>query len=107
MLVPSAAPGTWYILVYSASVPSASSFTLTATGEPITADAPSPRPKSATGSTATLTLTGSGFNSTTTVELVSTANTVYTAASVTLDTFTQLTATFDLTACRRESTRSW
>ena len=43
-----------------------------------------------------MTLHGSGFTNATSVELVSTGNTVYTAASVTLDTFTQLTATFDL-----------
>ena len=32
LLVPSAAPGTWYILVYAASVPSSSTFTIQAVG---------------------------------------------------------------------------
>ncbi len=95
LLVPSAAPGDWYLLVYSVSVPSASTFTLTAAGVPITLTTVAPA-QSATGSTATLTLHGSGFSNATSVELVSAGSTAYEAASVTLDTFTQLTATFDL-----------
>jgi RHS repeat-associated protein len=95
LLVPSAAPGTWYILEYSVSVPLASTFTLTASGEPITLTTVAPA-ESAAGSTAALTLTGSGFSSSSMVRLVSMANTVYKARSVSLDTFTQLTATFDL-----------
>ena len=97
LLVPSAAPGTWYILVYSVSVPGASAFTLTAAGVPITLTAVAPA-RSATGTSATLTVSGSGFNNTSSVQLVSMGNTVYKAASVTLDTFTQLTATFDLSS---------
>ncbi|MFI5460129.1 MAG: RHS repeat-associated core domain-containing protein [Isosphaerales bacterium] len=97
LLVPSAAPGTWYFLVYSVSVPSASAFTLTASGEPVTLASEAPS-KSAAGSTATLTLTGSGFDNTSSVQLVSMADTVYKATSVSLDTFTQLTATFDLSS---------
>ena len=96
LLVPSAAPGTWYILVYAASVPAASSFTITATGTPIQLTTVEPTQAPA-GSTATLTLTGSGFNSTTTVSLVPMAGSPHQASSVTLDTFTQLTATFNLT----------
>ena len=42
LLVPSAAPGTWYILVYAASVPSASSFTIKAVGTPIQLSAVAP-----------------------------------------------------------------
>ena len=96
LLVPAAAPGTWYILAYGASVPAASSFTITATGTPIqlTAVAPTQAPA---GTTATLVLTGSGFNSGTTVSLLPTAGSPHAASSVILDTFTQLTATFDLT----------
>ena len=52
--------------------------------------------QSATGSMATLTLAGSGFTSATAVELVAADKTVYKAASVSLDTLTQLTADFDL-----------
>jgi YD repeat-containing protein len=96
LLVPSAAPGDWYILVYSVSVPAADSFSLTATGSPVTLTTVAPG-QSATGSTATLTLSGSGFTGASSVQLVSMASTVFKAASVSLDTFTQLTATFDLT----------
>ncbi len=95
LLVPSAAPGDWYILVYSVSVPAASTFTLSAAGVPITLTTVAPA-QSAAGSSATLTLSGSGFNNSTSVELVSMGNTVYKAGSVTLDTFTRLTATFDI-----------
>ena len=96
LLVPSAAPGTWYILVDSVSVPAASAFTLTATGNPITLTTVAPN-QAPTGGTATLTLTGSGFNGTTTVALVPMAGSDYMATSVSLDTPTQLAATFDLT----------
>ena len=92
-----ASPGDWYILVYSVSVPSASSFTLTAAGTPINLSAVEPT-QAPTGSSTSLNLTGSGFSSATTVKLVSTStSTVYTATSVTLDTLTQITATFNLT----------
>ena len=94
--VAAASPGDWYILVYSASVPSASSFTLTATGTPINLSAVEPT-QAPTGSSTSLNLTGSGFSSATTVKLVNTStSTVYTASSVTLDTLTQITATFNL-----------
>ena len=100
LLVPSAAPGTWYILVYSVSVPAASAFTLSASGEPVTLTTIAPT-ESATGSTATLTLTGSGFTSASSVELVSAGNTIFNASSVTLDTFAQLSATLNLSAVPR------
>ncbi len=96
LLVPAAAPGTWYILAYGASVPAASSFTIAATGTPIQLTAAEPTQAPA-GTTATLTLTGSGFNSGTTVSLLPMAGSPHSASSVILDTFTQLTATFDLT----------
>ncbi len=51
--------------------------------------------QSAAGSTATLVLAGGGFDNTTTVQLLG-AGTPVNATSVSLDTFTQLTATFNL-----------
>ncbi len=94
--VAAASPGDWYILVYSASVPSASSFTLTATGTPINVSAVEPT-QAPTGSSTSLNLTGSGFSLATTVKLVNTStSTVYTASTVTLDTLAQITATFNL-----------
>ena len=96
LLVPSAAPGTWYILVYAASVPSASRFTIQATGAQIQLSGVTPD-RSATGNPVTMTFTGSGFDGTTTVELVADrAARPYAASSVSFDTPTQLTATFTL-----------
>ena len=96
LLVSSAAPGTWYILLDSESVPAAPSrFTLSAVGTPMSLTGVTPT-RSATGSPATLVLTGSGFNNTTSVELIGSNKTVYKAETTTLDTFTQLTATFTL-----------
>ena len=96
LVVPAASPGTWYILVYSVSVPSAHSFTLTAAGAPIQLSTVEPT-KAPTGSSDTLNLTGSGFSTGTTVKLISTSTSaVYTATSVTLDTPTQISANFNL-----------
>ena len=97
LLIPDAAAGTWYILVYAASVAAApSSFTLQASASPVLATAVTPT-RYGTNSTATLTITGAGFASNTTVALVgSNGTTVYPASSVTFDTFTQLTASVNL-----------
>ncbi len=107
VLVSSAAPGTWYFLVYGANVPASSPFTIVATGAPVQLASVSPG-YSAYGSPATLTLTGAGFNQATTVDLVPAAGptTDYAATGVTIDTYDQLTATFNLARCRRGSTRS-
>ena len=52
----------------------------------------------ATNAVATLTLNGAGFTTATSVALVaSNGTTTYPASSVTFDTFTQLTATVNLT----------
>ena len=53
--------------------------------------------EAAAGSGATLVLSGGGFDGSTTVQLLG-AGTPVNAASVSVDTFTQLTATFDLPA---------
>ena len=96
LLVPSAAPGTWYILVYSVSVPSASSFTLTAAGAPDSLERRRARLRPRREVATSLTLTGSGFSTATTVELVRVDQHGLHRRVVSLDTFTQLTATFDL-----------
>ncbi|MHB1558088.1 MAG: RHS repeat-associated core domain-containing protein, partial [Isosphaeraceae bacterium] len=97
LLVPSAAPGTWYFLVYGASAPSSSPYTIVATGAPVQLAAVSPG-FSAYNAKATLTLTGAGFDQATSVTLIPAAgpSTQYPALSVSIDTLTQLTATFDL-----------
>ena len=55
VLVPSAAPGTWYFLVYGASAPTSSPYTIVATGAPVQLANVSPG-YSAFGAPATLTL---------------------------------------------------
>jgi YD repeat-containing protein len=93
VLVPSAAAGTWYVLVYSVSVAAPTPFSITATsaGVFLTGSTPS---HSGASADATLTLTGSGFDTATAVDLVASNGTTYPAATVVEDLPTQLTATF-------------
>ncbi|MDE2507323.1 MAG: PPC domain-containing protein, partial [Planctomycetota bacterium] len=97
ILVSSAAPGTWYFLVYSDVVAAPpQSFTLVATGAPVTLSSVEPA-YSAFGSPAMLTLQGAGFNQATTAQLVaSDGTTTYNASNVSVDTYNQITANFDL-----------
>jgi YD repeat-containing protein len=96
ILVPSAAPGIWYVLVYAASVPSVSSYTLLATTGSVQLTQVSPD-HYATGTPASLTIAGAGFTGGTTVSLIG-SNTTYAPTSVSIDSFTQITATFSLAA---------
>src|SRR5262249_38863307 len=93
VLVPMAAPGSWYVLVYAEAVPAPGTYTLTATGSNLVLTGVTP---DHLGNSAdmTLTLTGAGFDPTTTVSLVAGTGTTYTAATVSVDLPTQLTATF-------------
>jgi len=96
LLIPSADAGTWYVLVYAEAVAANSGFSLLANSTPVLVTAVSPAQYGA-NSVATLTLTGAGFTNPTSVALVAAGNTTtYPASSVTFDTFTQLTATFNL-----------
>ena len=94
ILVPSAAPGDYYVLVYCESAPKPSTFTLvaTATNEVITAIAPT---EIGNGQDMTLSVTGAGFDAAAAVSLVSAdgANS-FPAASVQVDGSGQLTAVF-------------
>jgi RHS repeat-associated protein len=91
--IPAAAPGTYYILIYTTYAPNPGPFTLTATEASVYLTGATPD-HAGTAADATLTLTGLGFDSTATVSLVSSGNTVYPASKVSLDLPTQLTATF-------------
>ena len=94
VLVPMAAPGTWYILVYAETVGTPpEGFTLTAGVAPMTLASVSPA-RLGNADDATLTLTGAGFDPATTVSLEAADGTVYPAGRVQLDLPTQLTATF-------------
>jgi RHS repeat-associated protein len=91
--VPQAAPGTWYILVYSAVVPASGSYTLRAAASSIFLRQVSPT-ELGTVRDNTLTLAGAGFDRTTTVDLVASNGTMFPAHSVNLASPTSLTATF-------------
>ncbi len=91
--IPTAAPGTYYILVYTAYAPVASTFALTPTEASVFLTGVTPN-LSGTAVDTTLTLTGLGFDGTAAVSLVAAGGTAYTAATVTEDSPTQLTAIF-------------
>ena len=80
LLVPSAAPGTWYILVEANSVPVGEQLPSPDRRHPHPVDRRGPGPGRRRAPRRTLTLTGSGFDGSTTVELVSASNTVYQAS---------------------------
>ena len=92
ILVPMATTGTWYVLVYGESVPSASSYSLLATTSGLVLTEVTPDHH---GNTApmVLTLSGAGFDNTTCVELVAGDSSHYAASGVDVDSFTQITAT--------------
>ena len=93
ILVPSAAIGTWYVLLYSSKTPAPSAFSLSANGYNLrlTGSTPSMLGNSAVES---LSITGAGFEPGTTVTLVGSGNMEYSAASTSVVSYTQLTATF-------------
>jgi RHS repeat-associated protein len=95
--VPFATPGTWYILVYTRTAPNPSSFSLLADSSPLIVNSVTPDGYAA-GAGANLTLSGGGFLPGSTVTLESSGNTVATAQATHVDTFSRMTATFDLTS---------
>ncbi len=92
VVVPSAAPGAWYILLYGASIPSPSTYTLTAAAGSFLFFAVSPN-RGGTSTDSVLTLTGSGFTSQTTVSLIAMDGTKYPISSVAHVSTTELIAT--------------
>lgn len=95
LVVPSADAGSWYALVYGESVPTPGSFTMRADSSNVIVTEATPD-HSATGSPVSMRLTGAGFDNTTTVSLVAANSTVYPAATMSADLYTQMTATFNL-----------
>jgi RHS repeat-associated protein len=94
LFVPSATPGTWYVLVYGQSVPAPGQYTILARGSAAKLTSVFPT-RAGSAAPVTLTLTGAGFTAGTTVALVgSNGTTTYAATSVTVDLYTQVTATF-------------
>ncbi len=93
LLVPAATPGTWYIMVYGASVPGEGDFTIEATFSQLKVKGVVPNCSPST-SDAVLTISGAGFYGAMTVELVADGDAAYPADTVESDSFTQITATF-------------
>jgi hypothetical protein len=91
LLIPSASPGTWYVLVYADKVATPGSFTIqgSQTGMVLAGVTPSSH---AGNVAATLTLNGAGFAPGTQVELIS-GDSVHPLSQVSVDSFTRITAT--------------
>jgi hypothetical protein len=93
LLVPMAAPGDWYVLVYGDYVPSPTNYTLSAVAGNLIISSMTPD-HAGNAADSVLTISGAGFDSTTTVALVSAGGTTYPAQGTSVDSFTQLSATF-------------
>ncbi len=93
ILVPSAAVGTWYVLVYGDNVPAPSSFSLSARGDNqrLTGMIPSALGNSAPE---TIEITGAGFQPGSVVSLIGPGNTQISATTTSVISFTQLSASF-------------
>ena len=87
-------PGLWYVLVYGAAVPAASSYTLTATAENVAVTSFSPN-HTGTITKTVITLAGAGFGASTTVSLVAADGTAYPAAVIQATSSKTLSATFN------------
>ncbi|MBX7105905.1 MAG: hypothetical protein K1X57_17610 [Gemmataceae bacterium] len=94
IMVPFAAPGKWYILVYGDRVPAPSNVTVLARSAPVLLTNNSPNQGVADPNTK-ITVTGAGFAVGSKVDLVN-GVTVIPANDVSIDSFTRVTATFDL-----------
>jgi RHS repeat-associated protein len=97
LLVPAVIPGTWYILAYTQSV-SDGDFTIRAdfsSGPKVTGVTPTQHGASAT---TVLTVNGAGFDGMIWVALVDGDGITHPATAISVDSYTQITATFDLTA---------
>ncbi len=93
ILVPNAAAGTWFALVYAANVPAQSNITVSTVGAGLQVVHATP---STLGNSAPIEMeiTGAGFLPGTTASLVSQSNQQYPAASVSVVSFAELLATF-------------
>jgi hypothetical protein len=94
IVVPVAAPGDWYILVYGEAVPQASSFTLVASTTAISLTGVTPD-RLGDSTESVLTLAGAGFNGVSAVELVAAGTGMaFPAATFDIPSPAQLTARF-------------
>ncbi|MCA9049875.1 MAG: right-handed parallel beta-helix repeat-containing protein, partial [Planctomycetaceae bacterium] len=93
LIVPAATPGTWYILTFGASVGENGDYSVLATADELSVFPPIPD-HHGTAADAELTIRGAGFGAGTSVELVADGGSTFSASSVSVDSFTQLTAVF-------------
>lgn len=93
LVVPAAAPGTWFILAFGNLVPNDGAYTITASVADVQINDVTPE-RHGDAADAVLTIRGAGFSAGTTVELISTTSTTYSPAEFSIDSFTQMTATF-------------
>jgi RHS repeat-associated protein len=91
--IPTAAPGIYFILVYTEAARSPGSLTLTATEANVFVTSVTPN-QSGTAVASSLILSGLGFDSTAAVSLVAAGGTSYPATTTSVNLPTQITATF-------------
>jgi RHS repeat-associated protein len=89
------APGTWYVLAYGSLISADGEYTIVADLSELALASSTPG-RHGTTTAATLVLAGAGFDDTVTVALVAGDATTYPASSVSVDSSTQLRATFAL-----------
>jgi hypothetical protein len=93
LFAPLAYSGTWYVLVYGNTIRTPGPYTLTATTAEVSITSITPDRGAATADVQ-ITVNGGGYVNGTTVELVSSGGTAYSATDVIVDSFERMTATF-------------
>jgi RHS repeat-associated protein len=93
LIIPAASVGTLYILVYGDTVATPGSYTLQVSAAGVILESATPN-RQASNVEFTMILKGAGFEPGTVVELVNAGNTAFPASSVTIDSYTQLSAAF-------------
>jgi|GEM_PF-1141395 len=94
LLISDAVPGTYYIMVRAGTVTKSASYSISASALSVALTSVTPS-QSANNQTTTLSLAGSGFDSSSSVTLIGTNGTSYTADSVEVDSYEDITATFN------------
>ncbi len=97
LLIPNASVGTYYVLIYGDNISTPGAFDLQVTTPGVFLGRVSPD-RQASNSAFTMTVTGAGFEAGTGVELVASGGTSYSASSVSVDSYTQLSANFSANA---------
>ncbi len=93
LIVPAAAPGTWFLLAFGSQVSDSGDYTIRATTGELSILTTTPD-RHGDSVDAVMTISGAGFVAGTTVELVNDSGTSFAASDVSVDGFTQITATF-------------